>query len=213
MTFQDLCNQMDYHFRSPQKSERWVMYRIINPIVDFSCRSKPERIVFFEYNQPSSVGTVQSADIAVLEDNIPVILIEAKKADKEISPDLIAKYLSGTVFGIVSNGYWWIVVSSGGQTRHLYLNLWKNKRISEESLLDLIKILECSDPSEVQRISSGWDETIRYIKPEVRPARSAAPRATRQLPSKKIMRSPIDVICYCRTLTLGKSIRSFIPTT
>lgn len=85
------------------------MYRIIAPVVDVANESQV-LVPYFEYNQKSAHGTHQSVDIALLnEASIPVVLIEAKRADRKVTPEQIAKYLEPGVRGVVTNGFTWIL--------------------------------------------------------------------------------------------------------
>jgi hypothetical protein len=109
MSLQDLVTQLTAQFSNPQPSERWAMYRLINPVVDFANESM-DLLPYFEYNQTSSHGTHQSVDIALLDKHgVSKILVEAKRADRKVSPEQIAKYLDKTDRGIVTNGYIWIL--------------------------------------------------------------------------------------------------------
>lgn len=108
MSIADLAQRLLPYFRDPQPSERWAMYRLIAPVVDHANAQLGLR-VFFEYNQTSRHGTSQSVDIALLRDDEPVVLIEAKRADRKVSSEQIAKYLLDRTHGVVTNGNDWIL--------------------------------------------------------------------------------------------------------
>lgn len=100
MTFEELVNYLERQFAHPQPSERWAMYRLINPVIDYSTQ-ETGLIPYFEYNQTSAHGTHQSVDIALLDkDSEPRIFIEAKRADRRVSPEQIEKYLESSDRGI-----------------------------------------------------------------------------------------------------------------
>ena len=89
------------------------MYRLINPVIDFA-NQEMGFTPYFEYNQTSEHGTHQSVDIALLDgDSEPRVFIEAKRADRKISPKQIEKYLEPSDRGVVSNGYLWILCVDG----------------------------------------------------------------------------------------------------
>ena len=94
---------------TPQPSERWAIYRMICPIVD-SATAASGLVSYFEFSQPNGPNKRLSADIALLNNNKPVWLIEAKKFGKKLDPGLIAPYLTDGVMGVVTNGNYWIFV-------------------------------------------------------------------------------------------------------
>ena len=80
----ELISLLEHHFHDPQPSERWAMYRLITPVIDYANQSMG-LFPYFEYNQTSSHGTHQSVDIALLDDQeIPRVLVEAKRADRKV---------------------------------------------------------------------------------------------------------------------------------
>jgi hypothetical protein len=105
MNRKELEAHLQEHLSAPQASERWAMYRLITPIVDYannSLKLKP----YYEFNQNSSHGTHQSVDIALLDQNSnPVVLVEAKCWDRGISAEQIDKYLESGVRGVVHHGF------------------------------------------------------------------------------------------------------------
>jgi hypothetical protein len=102
-----LIKLLENNFANSQPSERWAMYRLINPVVDYANQSLGYT-PYFEYNQTSSHGTHQSVDIALLDETYtPRIFVEAKRADRKISPEQIEKYLDVMDHGVVTNGYIW----------------------------------------------------------------------------------------------------------
>lgn len=162
MTREELIQHLQYHFANVQKSERWVMYRLVNPIVDYACE-QTKWLPFFEYVQASQVRTVQSVDIALLEDNKPRIYIEVKKIDKELSPDLVNKYLPDNLIGAVTNGCDWIFAS---QQKYLYLSLLHESgfRINEHDLDVIIDILRHPDHHHLVKIDAELEIETRVMK-------------------------------------------------
>lgn len=133
-----LASSLQQHLSEPQKSERWSMYRLIVPIVDFANTSMNLE-PYFEFNQTSSHGTNQSVDIALLEENKkPQVMVEAKRADKSIAPEQIDKYLHEGVRGAVTNGSDWILCING---RHTVETIW-NAEVGEVNLGSLISVID-----------------------------------------------------------------------
>jgi hypothetical protein len=96
----------------PQLSERWVMYRLVCPLVDISCeRSGLEP--YFEYAQPNGPNSSIKVDIALLSQDCPIWYIEAKKYARAIHPEMVLAYLHDDVMGAVSNGNYWVFVIRG----------------------------------------------------------------------------------------------------
>jgi hypothetical protein len=112
MNMNDLLRQIQEHVNKPQKSERWAMYRLIAPVVDFA-NSTLGFEAYFELNQTSSHGTSQSVDIALLHGLEPRVMIEAKRIDRRIAPEQISKYLQPNVRGLVTNGINWVLCLNG----------------------------------------------------------------------------------------------------
>lgn len=162
MTREELIQHLQYQFANVQKSERWVMYRLVNPIVDHACEAT-KWLPFFEYAQASQVRTVQTIDIALLENKIPKIYIEVKKIDKELSPDLVNKYLPDNLVGAVTNGCDWVFAS---QKKYLYLSLLHDNgsEIKEHDLDLIIDILRNPIPGHLSSIDADWEIETRVMK-------------------------------------------------
>jgi len=118
MQIDHLVSQLLLHFQAPQKSERWSMYRLITPVIDFANASRG-LTVFFEFNQTSDHGRSQSVDIALLDGDKPLVLVEAKRAGRTISSDQIDKYLQNNERGLVSDGFHWILCRNRESSRLL----------------------------------------------------------------------------------------------
>jgi hypothetical protein len=189
----DLEEALSRHFASPQKSERWAMYRLINPVVDFA-NSKMGLEGYFEFNQTSTHGTSQSVDIALLDDGVPVVLIEAKRAVRRISAEQIGKYLSDDVRGIVSNGYNWILCLEGESKQ---LSIWdeaKGKCI-RESLTEITDFIQTGKSE-----GSEWCTSSSYMPPSVKPSKpSKQIKATR----KNKLVTVADSVEHCQPLISG----------
>jgi len=106
---EDLHNHLRVHISQRQASERWAVYRLIAPLVDYAnltLMATP----YFEFPQTSKHGKRQAVDIAMLDgDGEPLVLIEAKCWDRAISSEQIDKYLQVGGRGIVSSGGLWIL--------------------------------------------------------------------------------------------------------
>ncbi len=186
----DLEEALSHHFASPQKSERWAMYRLINPVVDFAS-SEMGLEAYFEFNQTSTHGTSQSVDIALLDGGVPVVLVEAKRADRRISAEQIGKYLSDDIRGIVSNGYNWIL-SLKGESKQL--SIWDdaNKKCIRESLTEIIYFIKMGRSGD-----SDWHSFSSYMPPSVKPT-----KPSKQVKAKR-KSNPItaaDSVEHCQSL-------------
>jgi hypothetical protein len=137
ISLNELITFLEGHFQNLQPSERWAMYRLITPVIDYANQSMG-LFPYFEYNQTSSHGTHQSVDIALLDDQeSPRILIEAKRADRKVSPEQIDKYLDKTTRGVVTNGFIWILCHEG---KHEAVTLFKDRldTVSLERILGFL---------------------------------------------------------------------------
>ena len=112
MNKNDLIRQIQRHLDNPQKSERWAMYRLITPVVDFA-NSTMGLLAYFEFNQTSEHKTSQSVDIALLDGTEPRVMVEAKRVDKRIAAEQISKYMRPDVRGVVTNGVHWVMCLNG----------------------------------------------------------------------------------------------------
>ncbi|GAB3656317.1 hypothetical protein [Ramlibacter alkalitolerans] len=92
------------------------MYRLICPVVDAALEVNGLE-AFFEYSQPNGPNRRLSADVAILRNEEPVWLIEAKRFTQKLHPDLVAGYLKPGVMGVVTNGNDWIFVVRGKHLR------------------------------------------------------------------------------------------------
>lgn len=113
----------------PQPSERWAMYRLIAPIVDYangSLRLTP----YFEFNQTSRHRTHHSH---------PQVLIEAKRLDRPITPEQIDKYLEGNVRGIVSNGVLWVLCRANA---HACLEIYVEGELQTDALNSVVAFIQ-----------------------------------------------------------------------
>ncbi|MEH6585220.1 MAG: hypothetical protein V7720_01615 [Halioglobus sp.] len=160
MTIDDLIQLLEQHFQEPQPSERWAMYRLITPVVDYANQSMGLN-PYFEYNQTSSHGTHQSVDIALLDDtDTPRIFIEAKRADRKVSPEQIEKYLDISDRGVVTNGYIWILCFEG---KHEAITLFQDRLVldSLDKILDFI-----TGSGKISgKVSTASDVYVNPVKP------------------------------------------------
>ncbi|QWV06626.1 hypothetical protein KQ246_19790 (plasmid) [Pseudoalteromonas shioyasakiensis] len=99
------------------------MYRLIVPIVDFANTSMNME-PYFEFNQTSAHKTSQSVDIALLDHEKPKVMIEAKRANRNIAPENIEKYLDNGVRGVVTNGFDWVLCHN---SFHIVYSIWNNE--------------------------------------------------------------------------------------
>ena len=190
----DLISHLKHHLANAQKSERWAMYRLITPIVDYA-NQKLGLNPFFEFNQTSAHGTHQSIDIALLDENeIPQVLVEAKRVGRILSAEQISKYLTSKQRGVVTNGEIWILCD---QDRHACVSLLKSQPNGfNTNALDLvIRFLQ------LQHIKADFTDTPTEYKSALHPLivnkdikaiRSTHPKAIATLETLPEMLSSID---------------------
>ena len=111
-------------FRNRQHSEKWVMYRVVVPIVDTLLRSEE----FHEFDTHFEVTDGKantSADLVVRSTSKPkALVIETKHLDKRIYGNELDKYLSNGETGVVTDGATWLFCKrdkSGWQYRKIDL--------------------------------------------------------------------------------------------
>jgi len=114
MEKQVLIQSLVKHIAAPQAAERWAMYYLICPVVDFA-NGKSGLVSEFEHLQRSSHGTFQKVDIALLdsETRSPRVVVEAKRFGKPVSAELVEKYLEPSVRGAVTDGCHWVLCVDG----------------------------------------------------------------------------------------------------
>lgn len=171
MDLENLVARLLPHFQAPQKSERWSMYRLISPVIDHANETLGFT-VYFELNQTSHHGQSQSVDIALLDGEKPMLLVEAKRAGRMISSDQIAKYLQNSERGLVSDRFQWILCRDGESTRLL---IFDGNEVCRDALGALIDFIRGSAVS-----GAGWTIETVLAATEVKPRQpKKAKRATR----------------------------------
>jgi hypothetical protein len=151
----ELIDCLDSHLNNVQPSERWAMYRLITPVVDYA-NQRLNFTPYFEFNQTSEHGTHQSVDIALLdEDGQPQVFIEAKRADRKLSPEQIDKYLNNKTRGVVTNGLIWLLCETGCHEPVVVFSNKLNKRALDRVISfirgNLILDSEGNKPSDIYR--------------------------------------------------------------
>ena len=145
----ELIKFLQSQIRKPQQSERWVMYKIINPIVDYACELT-SWYPYYEFPQAKLTPASQKIDIGIFDNLEPRAFVEAKKIRKKIDPDLILPYLKGNVIGLVSNGYNWIItVKNGSSHNYSYITIFNNGLVNEKKLDLIISSLTVSNPRDI----------------------------------------------------------------
>lgn len=149
------------------------MYRLITPVVDFA-NSKIGMTVYFEFNQTSSHKTSQSVDIALLEGREPRVMIEAKRVDRRIAAEQIAKYLLPNVRGVVTNGGHWIMCLNG-ESKAVSLLSTETGEADIRSLDEIVAFIRAE-----KLTRAGWAMNAAYVDPLIRPQRPAKPDRARR---------------------------------
>ena len=161
--------QLAPHLEAPQNSERWAMYRLIIPIVDLA-NSRLNLTPHFEFNQTSAHGTSQSVDIALLDGDTPIAMIEAKRAGRRIGSDQISKYLPAGVRGIVTNGFCWILCFN-----HLSrtVSLWdaEASTINVHAVREIVSFIRGGTHPD-----QNWSNSTKYVDAVVRPDKPSKER-------------------------------------
>lgn len=170
------------HVSSSQKSERWAMYRLIMPIIDFANESLNFH-PYFEYNQTSAHGTSQSVDIALLDGVEPRVMVEAKRANRKISAEQITKYLEPGVRGIVTNGVDWVLCLNG---RNKVVSIHRGQSVAIDAVQEVVNFVRGGELRD-----SGWLESQQYVVPTLKPEKLAKPTTARRVSN------PITVVTNC----------------
>lgn len=160
MNLEKLVARLLPHFQAPQKSERWSMYRLISPVIDYANETL-RFTVYFELNQTSHHGQSQSVDIALLDGERPVVLVEAKRAGRTISSDQIDKYLQADERGLVSDGFQWILCKNRDSARLL---IYDGNEVSRDALSKLIVFIRGGAVSGLT-----WTGDTILVETDVRP--------------------------------------------
>ncbi|MHA6885000.1 hypothetical protein [Ralstonia pseudosolanacearum] len=167
MDKQMLIQNLVSHMATPQAAERWAMYCLICPVVDFA-NGKSGLVSEFEHLQRSAHGTFQKVDIALLdsETRSARVMVEAKGFDKPVSAELIEKYLEPSMRGAVTNGCHW-VLCMGGSSKIVALSRSDGMFI-EQALDEVVSFLRGE-----QVDASSWDAQDAYT---AKRSRSSAPK-------------------------------------
>lgn len=156
MTRQELIKNLNYYLKNSQPSERFAMYRLITPVVDFANELMGLN-TYFEYNQTSIHGSHQSVDIAMLDEDKPIVLIEAKRLRRRLSAEQINKYLVERTRGIVTDGENWILCLNGKNKNVNILNQFG--RVADSELDEIISFIR----NENVNFDSSTTENNSYI--------------------------------------------------
>lgn len=195
----DLVRRINNDLMRPQKSERWAMYRLIAPLVDFA-NATLRLTPYFEFNQTSEHGTSQSVDIALLDGQEPVAMIEAKRVNRPIGAEQIAKYLVPDMRGIVTNGTDWVLCLNSSNKA---ITIWddKSKTVDAEAVSEIISFLQCTDPR-----YEDWSESQEYVCTRVA-LQKPIKKVTAQRRSNSIQVASKSNDCFSEIQKLAKATR------
>ena len=180
----DLLSRIQKELSTPQKSERWSMYRLIVPIIDFA-NSTLGLIAYFEFNQTSTHGTSQSVDIALLAGDDPRVMIEAKRLDRRIAAEQISKYLTPGVRGLVANGVDWVLCQND-KNKAVSLYSQADGLVDGKAFDEIVAFIRGSTVTD-----SVWSVDSTYIDPTVRPEKPRKETTARRI--SNAVRCPADV--------------------
>ena len=62
MNYQDIIEVLEKNIKNAQKLERWVMYKLINPVVDYIFNDN-KFTLYYEYHMPKTKEISQSLEI------------------------------------------------------------------------------------------------------------------------------------------------------
>lgn len=143
----------------PQPAERWVMYRLVCPVVDAACETSGID-PFFEYSTPNGPNKRLSADIALIPAgrSTPVWMIEAKKFERHVDPGMVDSYLVPGAMGVVTNGNQWIFKIAG---KYLGIGplLRPDGRVDETVYRRLVALIATLDEDSALALSDEWTDT------------------------------------------------------
>ena len=141
LTFDELARELERSMNAPQPSERWALYRLIAPVIDYANRDLGLK-VYFEFPQNSRHGSSQSLDVALLTGHGEChLLLEAKRVARDISIEQISKYLLTDCRAIVTNGGGWLL-SDNGRTIAKRLFSSAKSEIDTAALADVIAFIK-----------------------------------------------------------------------
>lgn len=187
MNRRDLIRRIQDHLDSPQKSERWAMYRLIVPVIDFA-NSTLGMQTYFEFNQTSTHGTSQSVDVALLDDRGPRVMVEAKRIDRRIAAEQISKYLTPEVRGLVANGVHWVLCHDG-MSKAVSVRRPVDGLVAADALDEIVAFIRGEVLSD-----SGWSTDQKYMDPVVRPQKLRKESSARRVSNPVQAATDIDAM-------------------
>ena len=193
----ELIERITYYLQNSQVSERFAMYRLITPVVDYA-NAAVNYDVYFEYNQTSSHKTPQSVDIALLVNDVPLVMIEAKRLNRKLSAEQVNKYLKSEMRGIVTDGENWVLCFKGKNKNINILN--RNETVSVSALDEIISFIQL----QAVDINLWTDEIIYYkstTKPKKQKKKSKAVRKIHETTEIKKLISVNDFIVGTKKIT------------
>ncbi|MEO8460618.1 MAG: hypothetical protein ABI451_08825, partial [Dokdonella sp.] len=188
MSRRDLICRIQDHLNSSQKSERWAMYRLIVPVIDFANSTLRMR-VYFEFNQTSMHGTSQSVDVALLDDDdAPRVMVEAKRVDRRIAAEQISKYLTPGVRGLVANGVHWVLCHDG-MSKAVSVCRPVDELVAADALDEIVAFIRGEILSD-----SGWSTEQKYMDPVIRPQKLRKELSARRISNSVQAATDIDAM-------------------
>ncbi|SHL95847.1 hypothetical protein SAMN05444389_102355 [Paracoccus solventivorans] len=173
------------------------MYRLITPIVDEACTISGLE-PYFEYFRPNGPNRRLSVDIALINDDQPVWMIEAKKYSRILNPGFITPYLTSGEMGVVSNGNIWIFHIQD-QSAVVGPILDPQGFLIQSKLDRIISTLSQTDPISAKASLDNWQSTWVDYQKTMSPAvwylgKGTGERIYAEKKETKSLREAIDVI-------------------
>jgi|GEM_PF-2782956 len=201
---EQLADELKKQIHHAQKSERWTLYRLIFPVIDYACNAS-NLVAYMEYNQTSSHGTSQSVDVALLKNHEPVLMVEAKRVGRKLSSGNVSKYIDPALPGIVTNGVDWILCRNETCT---HVSLFRNpdKHLDTDALNQILQFID-QDFSDAHHWQTEKITVKAWIKPAP-PKKLTTAKKTQS--SKQALSHPSDLTQFSLENTLVTKLEKIL---
>lgn len=146
-----------YNLQFAQHSEKWVMYRLVLPIILEAILNTSIRYVFEEKILNRSL------DLVLYDKSMKTILlgVETKYTARKLEGNELEKYLPELDYGVITNGVDWIVVDNSGPVpRYHNFPILSNGALSKTALSTLVSALQSiTGKRSISDTRGTWHET------------------------------------------------------